>query len=80
MTALGARPIDVRPSEDPTGHLETALIDQFIRSRGYDPSALNALPTELRHTLQKLATSYAGAKLAEVESRAHFVHELHRTE
>jgi hypothetical protein len=71
---------EVRPVEDPTGHLELAFIDQFIRSRGYDPAALAALPAELRQSLQKLATAYAGAKLAEMESRAHYVHELHSTE
>jgi hypothetical protein len=77
---MSTPPTDVRPVEDPTGQLELAFIDQFIRSRGYDPGALDALPPELRQSLQKLATAYAGAKLAEMESRAHYVHELRGTE
>jgi hypothetical protein len=77
---MSTPPSGIRPIEDPSGHLELALIDQFIRSRGYDPAALSALPADLRQSLQRLASAYAGAKLAEMESRAHFVHELHGTE
>jgi len=77
---MSTPPTGVRPIEDPTGQLELALIDQFIRSRGYDSAALDALPAELRQSLQKLASAYAAAKLAEMESRARYVHELHSTE
>jgi hypothetical protein len=68
---------DVRPREDPTAQLEQALIEEFIRQRGYDPAALHELPHGEREDLLKHAAAHASAKLAEMESRAHFVHELH---
>ncbi|PYQ97938.1 MAG: hypothetical protein DMF95_07520 [Acidobacteria bacterium] len=68
---------DVHPIEDPIAHLEQGFIDEFIRLRGHDPARLRDLaPGELDELL-KHATAYASAKLAEVESRAHYVHELH---
>ena len=68
---------DVRPIEDQTAHLELALIDEFIRLSGYDPARLRDLAAGERDDLLRHATAYASAKLAEVESRAHYVHELH---
>ena len=68
---------DVHPIEDPTAHLEQALIDEFIRRRGHDPARLHDLTAGERDELLKHAAAYASAKLAEVESRAHYVHELH---
>ena len=68
---------DVRAMEDQTAHLESALIEEFIRARGHDPARLHELPPEEREHLQRDAATYAAGKLAEVESRAHFVHELH---
>ena len=68
---------DLHPLEDPTAHLEQAFIDEFIRLRGHDPARLRDLAADERHDLLKHAVAYASAKLAEVESRAHYVHELH---
>jgi hypothetical protein len=68
---------DVRPIEDQTAHLELALIDEFIRLSGHDPARLRDLASAERDTLLRHASAYASAKLAEVESRAHYVHELH---
>jgi hypothetical protein len=68
---------DIRPIEDPTAHLERALIEQFIRTRGYDPARLKDLKEDERRKLLRDASAYAAAKLAEVESRAHYVDELH---
>ena len=68
---------DVRPMEDHMAHLEQALIDDFIRMRGHDPAHINQLPPAERDALLRQATTHAAAKLAEVESRAHFVHEIH---
>lgn len=74
---MAAKEPDVRPMEDPEGRLETALIEEFLRARGLDASALRALPHEdARHILTE-ASVYASAKLAEVEARARFVHDLH---
>ena len=63
--------------EDQTAHLELALIEQFIRARGFDPARLHEMPDTDRAELQKEAAAHAALKLAEMESRAHYVHELH---
>jgi hypothetical protein len=61
----------------PLGRLERALIDEFLRARGCDPLALSKLPKQERETLLKGASMYASTKLAEIESRSQFLHELH---
>jgi hypothetical protein len=61
----------------PLGQLEQALIDEFVRGRGYDPLTLTELPAEQRKTLLKEASVYASGKLAEVEARSHFLDEIH---
>ena len=68
---------DVHPIEDPIAHLEQGFIDEFIRLRGHDPARLRDLAPGKLDEILKHATAYASAKLAEVESRAHYVHELH---
>jgi hypothetical protein len=56
------------------------LIDEFLRSRNLDSRALRALSGDELKRVMTEATAYASAKLAEVESRAHFIHEIHTTE
>jgi hypothetical protein len=68
---------DIRPLEDHMAHLEQALIDDFIRRGGHDPAHLEQLPQAEREELLKRATTYAASRLAEVEARAHYVHEIH---
>jgi len=58
-------------------HLEQALIEEFIRKGGHDPAHLELLPPTEREALLKRASAYAAARLAEVEARAHYVHEIH---
>ncbi len=65
------------PLGDPLAQLERALTAEFLRSRGYDPSKLHELPEAKVQELLKEASLYASAKLTEVESRAHFVHDIH---
>jgi hypothetical protein len=62
---------------DPHAGLERAMIDEFIRTRGYDPAKLQDLPEDLRRRIQGDASTHAAARLAEMEARAHYVHELH---
>ena len=52
----------VHPMEDPEAQLERAFIDEYLRLHGHDPEA---------------ASIYAAGKLAEFESRAHYVHDIH---
>lgn len=68
-----------RPLEDPNAQLETALIDEFLRARGSDRHKLQGLPEDEATRLMKEASAYATARLSELESRAHFVHEIHGT-
>ena len=63
--------------EDPEGRLESALVEEFLRARGLDASALHALPADEAKRVMTEASVYAAMKLAEVEARAHFVHAIH---
>jgi hypothetical protein len=77
MTANGRRACAM---EDPEGQLETALIEEFLRARGLDSAALRALPEVDATRVLTEASVYAAAKLAEIDARAHFVHEIHGKE
>ena len=74
---MATQPSGTPPIEAPLGRLERALIDEFIRARGYDPLTLSNLPDQERQMLLRDASIHASTKLAEVESRSHFVHDLH---
>jgi hypothetical protein len=65
--------------EDPNAQLEMALIDEFLRSRGLDRHMLAELPEAEANALSREACRYATVRLAELESRAHFIHEIHGT-
>lgn len=69
-----------RRMEDPEGRLEQALIEEFLRAQGLDLDALHALPEDEAKRVLTEASVHAAAKLAEVEARAHFVHDLHSRE
>jgi len=65
------------PVQPPLGQLERALIDQFVRERGHDPARLSEMSEPEREKLLRQASLYASAKLSEVESRSHFLDEMH---
>jgi hypothetical protein len=65
------------PLRAPLGELERSLIDEFVRARGHDPRKLGDLPESQRDELLKQASVHASARMAEVESRSHFVHDIH---
>jgi regulator of protease activity HflC (stomatin/prohibitin superfamily) len=74
---MASFPTDTPSVGDPFARLEAGLIDDYQRSRGYDPAALRARgDTEARRLLAD-ASTYAAARLTEVESRAHYVHDIH---
>ena len=68
-----------KPLEDPQAELETALIDEFLRGRGASRQTLREIPEEKATALMREASAYASERLTELESRAHYVHELHGT-
>ena len=65
------------PHKHQLGQLEKALIEEFLRARGLDSDAVRALPESEAKRVLTEASVYAAAKLAEVEARANFVHEIH---
>ena len=56
--------------------LECALIDEFLADRGHTLQSIRMLPAALREELLGAAAEHASLKLAEIESRAHFVRDL----
>ena len=65
------------PAEAPLARLEQSLIDEYVRMHGHDPERLSELVAADRDALLKGASLYASGKLSEVETRSHYVHELH---
>jgi hypothetical protein len=74
---MSDKDIGVRRLEDPEGQLELAFIDEYLRLHGHDPKTMRALPEAQVLMLLEAASVYAAGKLAEFESRAHYVHEIH---
>ncbi|MBI3049266.1 MAG: hypothetical protein HYY76_13260 [Acidobacteria bacterium] len=68
---------DVPPLEEPLAELERRLIDEYLRRQGHDPDALRARHDEAARKLLAEASVYAATKLTEIESRSHYVRELH---
>jgi hypothetical protein len=68
---------DARVLRAPLADLERALIETFVHARGFDDEKLAGLPERERDTLLKEASLFASAKLAEVEMRAHYLHDIH---
>lgn len=63
--------------EDRNAMLEKALIEEYLKEKGYTLEAVKRLPAELAEKLWKEASQYASLKMEEVEARAHFIKELH---
>ena len=77
--ATNTRPLpDDWRSTDTHGPLECALIDEFLAGRGHTLRSVDKLPPPERRELMRRAASYATLRLAEIESRAHFVDDLER--
>ena len=66
-----------RMLQAPLAELERALIEAFIHGRGFDPHQLASIPEAQRDALLRDACRHASTKLAEIESRWHFLHDLH---
>lgn len=67
---------DQSPRHDQTAELERSLIDEFLERRGYTASSIQLLPEPERHALMREASLYASMRLAEMETRAHYVDDL----
>ncbi len=58
--------------------LECALMDEFLSDRGHTLQSIKTLPAARRRELLRGAAEHASLRLAEIESRAHFVKDLER--
>jgi hypothetical protein len=65
------------PLEEPQAALERAFIDEYLRTHGHDIRTLYLLPADQVQCVLREAALYAAAKLAELEARAHYIHEIH---
>ena len=70
-------PIDVPPIDDYEAQLENALVDEFLRLRGYAREDLPGLPADECAQVLREARMHAAEKLAEIGARAHYVKEIH---
>jgi hypothetical protein len=68
---------DVRPIEEPLAELERRLIDEYLRKSGHDPEVLRSRRDDEARKLLTAAAIYAASKLTEIESRSHYIRELH---
>ena len=71
------RDSDQEPRPDQTAELERALIDEFLEKRGHTLASLRLLPEAEQHAIMREASLHASMRLTEVQSRAHYVDDLH---
>lgn len=71
---------DIPARTDQMAQLEQAFIAEFLRRFGLTEAQLRTLPDVERHALEIQASAYASGRLAEVEARAHYIHDLHHHE
>jgi hypothetical protein len=65
------------PLEEPQARLERALIEEFLKDHGCDLSTVDLRPPGERRELLVQASLYAAVRLAEIDARATYVHDLH---
>lgn len=71
---------DLTPLEERQARLESALIREYLESRGHDPHALHQRTDAQARELLTQASVYAASRLTEVEARAHYVNDLHHND
>lgn len=65
------------PSGDPLAELERAYITEYLQRQGHTPASVHELPEDKANALLKAASIYASGRLTEVESRSHYVDDVH---
>ena len=63
--------------EDPEARLERALIEEFLQARGYSLATVNFRSPAEHRTLLAQAAQYAAVRLAEIDARAAYIHQIH---
>jgi hypothetical protein len=74
---MGAPQVTHESGEGPQSKLEWKYIQEYLHSKGASLETLGTLPKDERGRLMSEASKYASLKLAEVESRAKFRHDIH---
>ncbi len=74
---MATNPLRESPIREPLSILEANLIDEYLRQRGHDAVVLRQRDDPEARALLREASVHASMKLTEVESRAHYVHDLH---
>jgi hypothetical protein len=69
---------DGPPVDPPDAGLERVFIDEFLQARGHTPQSVLQLPEPERAALLRAAAEHASLRLAEIESRARYIDEIHR--
>jgi hypothetical protein len=65
------------PLQDPQARLERALIEEYLADRGCDLATLDCRPAAERRALLTHASLYAAGRLAEIDARSAYLHDLH---
>lgn len=63
--------------QEPEAVLERMYIEEYLRQKGHTLQSVHALPKQEAERLMVEASTYASGRLAEVETRAHFVQDIH---
>jgi len=74
---MGAPQETYASGEAPQTKVAWKYIPEYLRSKGVSLESLGKLPKEEQQRLMSEASQYASLKLAEVESRAKFRHDIH---
>jgi hypothetical protein len=63
--------------EDPQAKLERALIEEFLQTQGCSLSSVSLKSPGERQALLVQAAQYAAVRLAEIDARAAYIHQIH---
>ena len=63
--------------EDPQARLERALIEEFLQSRGQSLATVSFTASPEQQALLVQAARYADVRLAEIDARAAYIHQIH---
>ena len=63
--------------EDPEARLERALIEEFLQAHGQSLATVTFKAAPEQRALLAQAAQYAAVRLAEIDARALYVHQIH---
>ncbi len=73
-------PFSAHEHETPEARLELAFIEEFFQRHGLSSEAIRSRTDPAGLELWRDALQHAAMKLAEIEARAHYVHDIHGVE